>query len=199
MDIVVILGAQNQVDGTLSPMAVARAEGGLAEYRCRPGAMMLITGGYGHFNCGAKPHAHFVADYLVGKGFQHQDLLPLAISANTVEDAVIVRSIVHDYPWTTLHIVTSEHHLNRARTIFEHFFPAAQLATIATPMAVPANRVEEYLAHEFMSTEKIRRQGGIVVGKTLIESYETCPSTPELIELLPRQERADQNLVSIYQ
>ena len=130
MHIIAVLGAQNDPDGTLSPLAVARAETALAEYRCHHCAMMLVTGGYGHFNPTQRPHAHYVAQYLLHNGLQRQDLLPLAISDNTVEDAAVARMIAHGLPLSTLHVVTSEYHLDRARMIFEHFFPPSKLAMV---------------------------------------------------------------------
>ena len=91
MHVIVVLGAQNDAAGVLSPMALARARGTLEQYRRLPGAKLVVTGGYGHFNPAPQPHAHYMAAYLIEHGVDPGDILARVESAHTVEDAALTR------------------------------------------------------------------------------------------------------------
>ena len=89
MQVIVVLGAQNDASGRLSPMALARAQGALEQYRRRPGARLIVTGGYGSFNRAPQPHAHYMAAHLIEQGVDPGDILARVESAHTVEDAAL--------------------------------------------------------------------------------------------------------------
>ena len=76
IDAVLVLGAQNDEDGNLSEMAVERAGGALREYRKRPGAKLMVTSTYGHFNQAHRPHAHYMAQFVLERGVPREDFLP---------------------------------------------------------------------------------------------------------------------------
>ena len=87
IDIVLVLGAQNDLNGNLSEMAVERALGGLREYRKRPGAKLMVTSTYGHFNQAAMPHAHYMAQFLFERGVPKEAFLPFVESVNKANHA----------------------------------------------------------------------------------------------------------------
>ena len=179
MHVIVVLGAQNDASGVLSPMALARARGALEHYYRPPGAKLVVTGGYGHFNPAPQPHAHYMAAYLIEQGVDPGDVLAQVESAHTVEDAALTRrfllqlvdsgrgdsptvEIGASLPVSSIVVVTSEVHVPRAQLIFEHFFSPAQLAFVGTPNAVSAERLQELKTHEAEQIARIRRQGGVI-------------------------------------
>jgi uncharacterized SAM-binding protein YcdF (DUF218 family) len=94
MDLIIVLGAQNDAQGRLSAMALARARGALEVYRECTGRRLVVTGGYGHFNPAPLPHAHYMARYLIAQGVDPTDILAQVESAHTVEDAALTRQFL---------------------------------------------------------------------------------------------------------
>ena len=129
---------------------------------------VLLTGGYGPFNHAEKPHAHYVAEYLLKQGVDREDILEYAVSAHTVEDAVLSRRILEACSVGSICVVTSEVHIERARLIFEHFFDPRMIAFVATPDALPPDQLQRFRDHEADRIETIRKQGGIIVDGKLI-------------------------------
>jgi uncharacterized SAM-binding protein YcdF (DUF218 family) len=166
MQVLVVLGAQNDASGALSPMALARAQGALEQYRRRPGAKLVVTGGYGRFNPAPRPHAHYMAAHLIEQGVDPGDILAQVESAHTVEDAALTRALL-DGADCSIVVVTSEIHVPRARLIFEHFYPSTRLTFVGTPDAVSAERRQEMETHEAKQIARIRRQGGVIYQERL--------------------------------
>jgi uncharacterized SAM-binding protein YcdF (DUF218 family) len=192
MDIIIVLGAQNDRQGRLSAMALARARGALEQYRSRPGARLLATGGYGHFNPAPRPHATYLAAYLVEQGADPDDILAQVESAHTVEDAALTRRFLdalvepgrEDAPSAekrarpcvrSIVVVTSEVHVPRARLIFQHFYDPARLTFVGTPDAVSPERLRELRAHEARQLERIRQQGGVLYRGQLVRRLGAHP------------------------
>jgi uncharacterized SAM-binding protein YcdF (DUF218 family) len=162
MDIVVVLGADNDDQGRLSATAIERAEGGRAEFGQRPGAKLLLTGGFGAFNRTTTPHAVYLAAYLKTRRVDPSVFLPFILSGHTVEDAVLSRRGLAETPFENLVVVTSAFHLARTRLIFEHFFAPGRLQFVATPDRVSAGRLARLQAHEQHAIETITGQGGVL-------------------------------------
>jgi glutamate N-acetyltransferase/amino-acid N-acetyltransferase len=140
----------------------------LQAYRARPGAKLLLTGGYGRFNQTTQPHAHYLTRYMLEHGVPEDDLLELAVSANTVEDALLTRDILAHYPVTSIIVVTSEHHAPRAHLIFTHFFDSAMLTFVSAPPMASPERLTQLRLHEAQAMAQIRQQGGVIVNGNLI-------------------------------
>jgi uncharacterized SAM-binding protein YcdF (DUF218 family) len=125
---IVVLGSVNSEEGELSSVGRERCAVALAEYRRRPGWKLLLTGGYGaHFNRTERPHAAYVRAYLVERGVPGEAIVEFAESRNTVEDAALVKAIALKYGVQELVVVTSDYHLERARTLFERAFTGCGL------------------------------------------------------------------------
>ena len=154
MELIIVLGAQNDAQGRLSPMALARAQGALEAYRRRTGSKLVVTGGYGHFNPAPLPHARYMAAHLIEQGVDPDDILARVESAHTVEDAALTRPLVDAFaPPSPVVVVTSAVHVPRARLIFEHFYDPARLVYVGTPDAVSPQRLQELHAHELHGIE----------------------------------------------
>jgi uncharacterized SAM-binding protein YcdF (DUF218 family) len=168
MDVIIYLGAENDAEGVLSETARVRAQGALDVYRSRPGAKLLVTGGYGgHFNTAPLPHAHYVVQHLLDQGVPADDLLPIVESRHTVEDAVLSRETLAPLNVRSICVVTSEYHVQRAQLIFSCFFDPALLSFVSTPSCLTPERLLRREAHEQQSIALIHRQGGILYGGKL--------------------------------
>lgn len=85
--IVLTLGAPNDEQGNLSPMAVDRLECTLGLYLHNDGVKILCTGGFGEsFNTTNHPHAYYSKRFLIERGVRECDFLEFALTTNTVED-----------------------------------------------------------------------------------------------------------------
>lgn len=160
--VVVVLGAQNDLDGVLSPMARERAIRGIAEFRRTPNARLLLTSSYGHFNRTAEPHAYHMARYMLERGVKEGDLLPFVLSTNTVEDAALSARLLLGYTVSSICVVTSEVHVERAKLIFEHFFNPDLLWFVGAPNGVADDVLPRLVAHEVAGVRQIRAQRGVL-------------------------------------
>jgi uncharacterized SAM-binding protein YcdF (DUF218 family) len=162
-DVIVVLGAPNDASGTLSAVALSRAEKAIAEYGERPGCKLLLTGGFGdRFNTTDKPHAHYVAQHLVRRGVDPGDILDFALSSNTVEDAILVRKILAGHPVDEIRIVTSDFHCRRAELIFRQAFPDRKVVVLASTVPLPPKEQARRLEHEAQALRQIEQQGGVI-------------------------------------
>jgi hypothetical protein len=118
-DVIVLLGSPNSEDGRLYSVARERCQRALEEYRRRPGARILPTGGFGaHFNVSDRPHAWHLEQWLLAHGVPGEDVLAFAESRNTIEDALLSYPIVRRSGARRAVVVTSDYHAARARYIF---------------------------------------------------------------------------------
>ena len=118
MEVIVVLGSPNFPDGTLGPIAMDRLQGCLFIFNPQK-HKILCTGGFGaHFNTSPVAHANYLKDFLIQKGVPSTAFLPLALSSNTVDDAVMSKSILKETKFKDLIIITSEYHVARVKFIF---------------------------------------------------------------------------------
>jgi uncharacterized SAM-binding protein YcdF (DUF218 family) len=167
MNIVIYLGADNNQKGVLSETARVRAQGAFEAYRGRPGAKLLVTGGYGAFNLAPLPHAHYVVRHLQALGVPESDFLPIVESRHTVDDAALSLEALAPLDVRSICVVTSAFHVQRAQLIFSCFFDPARLTFVSTPSCLPREALRRREAHETESRALIRRQGGILYGGKL--------------------------------
>ena len=157
----IVLGAPNAADGTLSKVALSRLALCYEQY-CQEPSMVLLTGGFGpHFNVSAFPHAHYGKQYLLAQGVPETAFLPFAESANTVQDALLAKAILEQHtPWQAL-VITSDFHLARARYIFTQVFPAASRFAFrgASSQAIAAEELQRYQAHEAKALQDLYTNG----------------------------------------
>jgi hypothetical protein len=162
MNVIIYLGADNDARGVLSEMAVERARHALDVYRSTPGAKLLVTGGFGAFNTAPLPHAHYVVEYMLEQGVPADDLLPIVESRHTVEDAALSRQVLAPLDVSSICVVTSGFHIQRAQLIFSCFFDLGLLSFASTPDCISGGRLLRRQAHEANSIALIHRQGGIL-------------------------------------
>ncbi len=158
--IIIILGSPNDEQGNLSDTAIGRLNKGLQEYRRHPGYKILCTGGFGeHFNTTDKPHACYAINYLLQQGLLEIDILEIAESQNTVEDALLSKPIIEKYNVTSLIIVSSDFHMLRVRYIFEKVYRGYHLTFSGTETDYNEERYEILRNHEKKELEKLKKKG----------------------------------------
>lgn len=121
---IVILGAPNDDQGTLSQIAISRCDIALTEWNKHSALKLICTGGIGeHFNTTSTAHAYYLKQYLMNKGVPETSFLALVESRFTFEDALLSKSVIDDNGITSVILVTSEFHLPRAKLVFVVCFP----------------------------------------------------------------------------
>ncbi len=154
---IILLGAPNDEKGNLSSLAVERCELALRELANCPGAKVLPTGGWGaHFNTTSKPHGFYLGEYLRQRQIAAADILEIAESTNTIEDARLSRPIVERHGIEELLIVTSDFHLPRARFLFEKQFPGMALSFSGSTTNLPEEELARRIAHEQQALARLR-------------------------------------------
>ncbi len=182
-EVVIVLGSPNADDGTLSPIARSRADLALEHYRHSAACKILPTGGFGErFNRTDRPHAHYVAEYLESRGVAPDDILDYALSTNTVEDALLARTILartDDLAAGRIVVVTSDFHARRAEVIFRQVFADSDLLVLAAPAPISDEERARRERHERESVERLERQGGIIIPAHLSEQHRRPPGNSD--------------------
>jgi len=92
-EILIVLGSPNSSQGKLSSISIDRLDYCMQYFNKE--TLILCTGGFGaHFNTTSTPHATYAKTYLVSNGIAENNFLNAALSSNTVEDAVKIKSIL---------------------------------------------------------------------------------------------------------
>lgn len=127
--VIAVLGATNDDNGRLSPMAEARAAKAVQVWRTMTGAKLVLTGGFGeHFNNTDRPHWQYVAGQLKEQGIPPGDIIAVAESRHTYEDILFLREILALHRPRRIVVVTSDYHAARVRSILDLVLPVAGLA-----------------------------------------------------------------------
>ena len=162
--LLITLGAPNDSQGVLSPIARGRAQSAIREYQRRPGCKIIVTGGYGkHFNTTDQPHAVYVVRVLRAGGVSAGDLVQVRDSSNTVDDARLAMPFVEQFEVRALCVITSDFHRERAGLIFRTFYPHHAVEVVGDAVALPAEERQRLCEHETRAIERLRAQGGIIV------------------------------------
>ena len=163
-DILIVLGAPNDADGALSPIALARAHRTIEEYRKRPGCKVLLGGGYGErFNTTSKPHAYYVAQHLIRNGVSPDDIVGFAEGSNTVEEAVLAHRILESRSVQRIYVITSDFHCPRAELIYKHVFARYEVFVLEATARLSPDEKAKRRRHEAEALRRIREQGGVII------------------------------------
>jgi vancomycin permeability regulator SanA len=159
MEVIVVLGSPNFPDGTLGPIALDRLQGCLSIFNPQK-HKILCTGGFGaHFNTSPVAHANYLKDFLIQKGVPSTAFLPLALSSNTVEDAVMSKSILKEVEYKNLLILTSEYHLARVKFIFTEILKDFNLSFNAVTHHSIDDVLEPLIQHEKVAMDLLNSNG----------------------------------------
>lgn len=159
MEVIVVLGSPNFPDGTLGPIAFDRLQGCLSIFDPLK-HKILCTGGFGaHFNTSPMAHANYLKNFLIEKGVPPTAFLPLALSSNTVEDAVMSLAILKDYEFKDLLIITSEYHLARVEFIFSEILKDFYLNFKAVTHHSMDDLLEPLIQHEKLAMQQLISNG----------------------------------------
>lgn len=159
MEVIVVLGSPNFPDGTLGPIALDRLQGCLSIFNPQK-HKILCTGGFGtHFNTSPIAHANYLKDFLIQKGVPSTAFLPLALSSNTVEDAVMSKSILIKTELKDLVIITSEYHVARVKFIFTEILKDFNLNFNAVTHHSIDDVLEPLIQHEKRAMDQLNLNG----------------------------------------
>ena len=125
-------------------------------------ARLIATGGFAPtFNVSSKPHHEWVEKEIRQRGAG--DALcsgPKMASANTVEDAIMIRDFCRTNSVDQFLIVTSQFHLVRCRLIFNALFKPIEVSFLAAPNSISLPRAQGQ--HETAAIKQLRAQGGVI-------------------------------------
>jgi uncharacterized SAM-binding protein YcdF (DUF218 family) len=157
--LVLILGEANDDGGNLSEISISRLEKGIEACKSNPGYKILCTGGFGeHFNRTDLPQAAYAVRYLQEHGIPLEDIVEIAESRDTKEDATKARKIVDNYKITNLIVVSSDYHMGRVRRIFEHVFAGYKIQFLESKTAVPKKERDKLIAHEKSAMKRLDQE-----------------------------------------
>lgn len=158
--IIIILGSPNDDRGNLSETAIGRLMQGFVEFKRHKGNKILCTGGFGqHFNTSDKPHAFYAIQHLIREGVPESDILEIAESQNTVEDAILSKPIIEKHGFRSLIVVSSDFHMERVKYIFNCVFKSYDLAFSSAKTSFSKGRYQVLRAHEEKELEILRKKG----------------------------------------
>jgi len=159
MEVIVVLGSPNFPNGILGPIALDRLQGCLSIFNPKK-HKILCTGGFGaHFNTSPVAHANYLKDFLTLKGVTSTAFLPLALSSNTVEDAVMSKSVLKEMEYKDLIIITSEYHMARVKFIFTEILKDFNLKFKAVDHHSIDDVLEPLIQHEKMAMDQLISNG----------------------------------------
>lgn len=162
--VIIVLGSPNDRNGRLYDVAIGRCKTAIRVYKKHPGYKLLLTGGYGtHFNESNRPHARYLAEYLIQSGLQKKDILEFAESANSIEDATLSKPIIQKYDIKNIIIVTSDYHVDRAKYIFNQIYENIPVnisfSTAITDIKNSELDIRSLIKHEKFSLNKLKKYG----------------------------------------
>jgi len=158
MQILVVLGAPNSPTGALSDIAKSRLD--LCWELFNKGDRVLCTGGWGsHFNTSDKPHAYYTKEYLLEKGLSKEDFLESALSGNTVDDAVMTKTILAKLKKVKLTIITSDYHLERVKLIFNTILENYPVKFVGAESKLDQEELRILILHEKQAIKSIQENG----------------------------------------
>jgi len=157
-EILVVLGSPNSPSGELSSISKSRLD------CCRKifnnAQVILLTGGWGqHFNKSDKAHAYYGKEYLTGKGLSETVFLEFALSQNTVDDAVKIKSIISKFDKVKLTIITSDYHIERVKLVFNEILGDYEMKFLGVKSNLAKEELGQLIEHENQAIELIKKNG----------------------------------------
>ena len=157
-EVLIVLASPNSPQGKLGDIALDRLNCCLSMFNPKEN-LILCTGGFGkNFNITNKPHAEYAIEYLVGKGINKAFFMGIAMSSNTVDDAVKVKEILSNSKFS-VKIITSDFHLERVKIIFEQILIGVQKEYYGVGHKLSIKIKHELLEHEKKAIEEIEKNG----------------------------------------
>lgn len=160
-----VLGGSNDEFGALSELSLERIKSAVNLYyagaETGKDTKLIATGGYGsHFNKTARPHRDYVNEELINLGIPITAIENSGfLSANTVEDAILIKDFISRYSISEVTVVTSAFHIDRCRVIFECVMPDCRFAFLAARN--PSRMDSSTSSHERTAIAAIEAQGGV--------------------------------------
>lgn len=158
-EVIIVLGSPNSPEGQLGPMAVDRVNEcwELWQKQAKP---ILCTGGFGsHFNTSPWAHAALLKKTLILKGIPEYVFLPLALSSNTVDDAVKSKTVLEDFDVKSLVIITSAYHVPRVQLIFDIILSNFAKVYVGLEHASTIPELDALKEHELKAINEIKLNG----------------------------------------
>ncbi|MGD1892587.1 MAG: YdcF family protein [Cyclobacteriaceae bacterium] len=156
--VLVVLGSPNSPSGEISDISKSRLN--YCPKNFNTGQGILLTGGWGpHFNTSEKPHAFYGREYLLKNGLSETDFLEFALSENTVDDAVKIKSILSDPKDIQLIIITSDYHLERVILIFQEILNEYTMMFVGVESSLEEEKLVELMNHEKKAISSIKQNG----------------------------------------
>lgn len=157
-EVLVVLGSPNSPSGELSDISKSRLD--CCRKMFAKGQLILCTGGWGpHFNISDKPHAFYGKEYLMGNGLSEEDFLEIALSGNTVDDAVKLKSILSDHRNVKLIVITSDYHIERVKLIFNEILANYEMIFVGVESNMAAEKLRQLIEHENNAINAIKQNG----------------------------------------
>ena len=157
-EVLVVLGSPNSPSGELGDISKSRLD--CCRKMFAKGQLILCTGGWGpHFNISDKPHAFYGKEYLLGNGLSEEDFLEIALSENTVDDAVKIEPIISNYPNVKLTVITSDYHLDRVALIFKEILKNYEISFVGVESNLDKGTFDTLVKHEKEAINSILKNG----------------------------------------
>jgi len=157
-EVLVVLGSPNSPRGELSDISKSRLD--CCRNMFAKGQLILCTGGWGpHFNISDKAHAFYAKEYLLENGLSEKDFLELALSENTVDDAVKLKSILSNPKDVKLKVITSDYHLERVLLIFNEILDTYEMNFVGVKSNMEAEKLLQLIEHENNAIDAIKQNG----------------------------------------
>jgi len=157
-EILIVLGSPNSPSGELSDISKSRLD--YCKKVHNNGKLILCTGGWGpHFNTSKNAHASYAKEYLLKKDISKNDFLELALSSNTVDDAVKIKSILSHLNNIKLIIITSDYHKDRVALIFNEILSEYEMKFMGVKSNLDKEKYDHLIAHEKRAIAAILESG----------------------------------------
>lgn len=157
-EVLVVLGSPNSPSGELSDISKSRLD--CCRNMFAKGQLILCTGGWGpHFNISDKPHAFYGKEYLMGNGLSEEDFLEIALSGNTVDDAVKLKAILSNHSNVKLIVITSDYHIERVKLIFNEILDKYEMSFVGVESNMEAEKLRQLIEHENNAIKAIKQNG----------------------------------------